>query len=90
MKKKEDKKSGIRWSYDFDFIPYAQLDTNADKAENVFVCAPEGICKKESKSAVIENLANYLDKRGKKGWELIQMFPQKTGILLVLKKQIKK
>lgn len=90
MKKKNDKKSKIGWSYDFDFIPYTDLDTNGSRAEEVFVCAPEGICKKESKSAVIENLAFYLDKRGKKGWELVQMFPQKTGILLLFKKKTTK
>lgn len=90
MKKKNNKKSEMIWSYDFDFVPYTELDTNAGKAEEVFVCAPEGICKKESKSMVIENLASYLNKHGKKGWELVQMFPQKTGILLVFKKKDKK
>ncbi len=65
MKKKKIKKSEMIWSYDL-ICPIHELDTNAGKAEEVFVCAPEGICKKESKSMVIENLASYLNKHGKK------------------------
>lgn len=84
---KSKKKSSGKWKYDFDFIPYEAIDTAAEKVEEVFICAPTGICQKENKSSVIENLSSYLNKRGEKGWELIQLFPQKKGLLLVFKKR---
>ena len=82
---KTESKAGAKWVYEYDFALYSG-DILKQVGEKIFTCAPDGVCQQTSAHPAAKILTDYLNERGARGWELVQLFPQQRGILYLFKK----
>lgn len=58
-------------------------------AQMVYFCTDQGDCKYDQlPSSQIEILRNILNEKGTEGWELVQLFFGKDGVVAIWRKEI--
>ncbi len=58
-------------------------------AQMVYFCTDQGDCKYDQlPSSQIEILSNILNEKGAEGWELVQLFFGKDGVVAIWRKEI--
>jgi hypothetical protein len=77
----------MSYEYSFEFYPLDLFkESMSSEPRHVFICLSDGQCKVDGKYPEFGTLVEYFHKKGKDGFELVQVFFQERGVLVLYKK----
>ena len=79
----------MSYEYNFEFYPLEMFkETISSEPRHVFICLTDGKCKVEEKYPEFGKLNEFFQAKAKKKYEVVQVFFQERGVLVLYKKTV--
>jgi hypothetical protein len=79
----------MNYEYNFEFYPLEMFkETISSEPRHVFICLTDGKCKVDEKYPEFGKLLELFQAKANEEYEVVQMFFQERGVLVLYKKSV--